>query len=371
VPANLAEASSLRCAGCGFSGAPPPEVGSQLHAARAMLFSLDVRLRQLSSAQRRALERASTYRLAFILVASILALLLSCWALAGLSIMRAPEDPTDDPGVSGILFALMPISFFAVIALASYRYIQRKHRALENACAARPPREKGEPAGCHVCGAPLSASSEHCIVRCAFCQADNLVAPQVFARISGKQAGVADAIERDIAREASAASGAAGVSGMLMLPAAIAMPFVAILWMIIMGVALHFVELAPNMKYRYVTVTTPAGECVARLRRRGGKEFLDFSINHPEGVPEEQAPPEGARLETFDVTALRDRTIRMRSGKAGRIVKMYETAGPSNDNSMEIEPVEGGSTESRYVRGACFAEPSPPAAGSGAPANPK
>jgi hypothetical protein len=136
-----------------------------------------------------------------------------------------------------------------------------------------------------------------------------------------------------------------------------------------MGVVLHVVEIAPSMKYRYVVVATPAGPCVARLRRKEGKEYLDFGINRPEGVPEEQAPPEGAPLETLDVTALRDRTIRMKSGKAGRVVKMYETPGPSNDNSIEIEALEGGSTESRNVRGACFADPAPAPAGSSAPAS--
>lgn len=362
MPANLADPSALRCAACGFFGAPPPEIGGRLHAARGVLFGLDVRLRQLSAAQRRALTNAANYRLEFILISAILAVLLSCWAIPGVTSVLSPHDPTDDRGVSALLLAVLPLCSFTALALIVYRVLRRKHQALEDACAARPPREKGEPAGCHVCGAPLSAGGADFVARCAFCQADNIVDPQVLTRAGGQQVSAADAIERSVEREARATAGATGLAGALMLPAAIAMPFLAVLWIIILSLPLIFIELPANTKYRYVAVSTPAGQCIARLRKkRTGEQYLDFGSTPPEGVPEQEAPKEGAELETFDAMAMMGRVVRMESGKKGRVVKIYETPGFSEDNDIDIEPLEGGKTEWRSMCGACFAE------GDGAP----
>jgi hypothetical protein len=355
APANLAAPDVLRCAACGFFGAPPPEIGQRLHAARGLLFSLDVRLRQLSHAQRRAIEGAAQLRLLYFILSSIIAVPLALWALFALAAVVSSDDPTDDYGVAAYVLAVAPLLVFGALTALGHRYIRRKQRALEDACAARPPRERGEPAGCHVCGAPLAPGSG--IARCSFCHADNLVEAGALSRLSRGHFVGADAIEQTITREARSATTVAGLTSALLLPAAIAAPILVVFWIFIVSFVLHFIKLEPSMKFRYVTVSTPAGQCIARLRRQEHKPTFDFGIQRPEGVPEKQPVPDGASLDPLDIKALYGRTVRMTSGKPGRIVRGYRTPGISPDNDIEIEPLEGGDSESRIAMGVCLAEP--------------
>src|SRR6185436_3040915 len=92
APANLAAPDAFHCSACGFSGAPPPAAHAQLHAARSVLFRLDVCLRQLSDAQRRTLEKARSQRRLFVTFSAILFVPFLIWGMGGISAQLAPED---------------------------------------------------------------------------------------------------------------------------------------------------------------------------------------------------------------------------------------------------------------------------------------
>jgi hypothetical protein len=355
APANLAAPDVLRCAACGFFGAPPPEVGQRLHAARALLFTIDVRLRQLSDAQRRAIEGAARLRNIFIIISAIIAVPLALWALFGSLVSAGSSDPTDDYGVTGYVLAVAPLLLFGALTALGHSYIRRKQGALEAACAARPPRATGEPAGCHVCGAPLAAGSG--IARCSFCHADNIVEPGVLSRLSRGHSVGADAIEQTIAKEARSVAAVTGFTTALLLPAVIAAPIIVLFWTFVLTLALTFIKLEPSMKFRYATVSTPAGQCVARLRLLDGKPTFELGVWRPAGVDERQPVPDGASPDSFDISALHGRTVRMKSGKPGRVVRSYQTPGLSADNNIVIQPLEGGEPESRIAMGVCLAEP--------------
>lgn len=360
MPVNLAAPEVLRCAACGFAGVPPPAIGQRLHAARGILFGLDVRLRQLSAKQRGAIEGASNLRSLFLILSSLIAIPLAIWALAGVAV--SVDDSTgEDYGVTGIVMAIGPLLSYGAISVLGYRYIRRRQRALEDACSAQPPREKGEPAACHVCGAPLAVGAQRGIVRCAFCQADNLIDPSVLSGLSGRQTHAAESIEQTIQREGRAAASVTGVTGALLLLMAAALPFLVVFAAMVVSVLLMFIELQPSLKYSYVTVTTSSGQCVARWRADNQKNvYLDFGSNPPAGMTEKQPPPEGPPLEQFRITALHGRLVRMKSGEPGRVVRSYSNPGLSTDNEIEIEPVKGGALETRKVMGVCFADEAAP-----------
>ena len=81
------------------------------------------------------------------------------------------------------LIAILPLPLSVFVGgLGAVILVRRVVRKLEARCAAIPPSKPGESASCHVCGAPLAAVGEQAVVRCQYCQSDNLVSAKVLDR---------------------------------------------------------------------------------------------------------------------------------------------------------------------------------------------
>lgn len=353
--ANLAAPELLSCPACGFRGPPPADAYQKLQAARHMLFGLDVRLRQLGDAQRRSLETARSKRRGFLFITVVFAFPFALWALASLGSQLDPVDPADSSSPEGVFFALGPLAFFALGASLSYRFIKERQQRLEQACAARPPRVQGEPAACHVCGAPLHSAAGVAVVRCGFCQADNLVEPRVLARLNRAGVRVAGQIEDEVQTQARAMSREAGLANALLVPMIFAAPTLMLVGLFGIGVPLMFIDKAPNLAIRYVEVTgVGTGTCVARLRQRRDGAHLDFGKSPPPGMVLESLPRPGRDIGTFDVKALEGRIVRSKEGKPARVVRSFQQLVMALDNHVEIEPVGGGPRQAREATGICF-----------------
>lgn len=355
APANLAAPDAFHCSACGFSGAPPPAAHAQLHAARSVLLRLDVSLRQLSEAQRRSLERAQRQRRLFVAFSAILFVPFLIWGMGGIGAQLAPQDPTEAFGLGGLVLTLGPLALYVLLSSLSYGQIRGKQRRLEEACAARPPRATGEPVGCHVCGAPLAQRSGQAVVRCAYCQADNLVDPRVLARLSHAETRVAGAIEEEVVQHARAAASEAGFASLRLIPITLAAPFIVLVAIFVVGVPLTMIEEAPNLNFRYVFVPVSGGTCIARLRQHQKKPQLDFGKVPPAGMQEKQSPPQGLSLLPFAVTRLDGSIVRSKAGQPARVVRSFQTVAFTLDNRIEIEPLTGGAHEKREIRGTCLA----------------
>lgn len=207
------------CGHCGERFAFEGEIEARVVAARALIASLDVRRRQLTETERRALGRAGFAHGCFVLVLVVLAL---AFGVPIAMLGSAFFDPGGPPPLGQVAwFFLPPVLVFVVFVVPSIAYdrsLRRRRRVLEDACAAVPPEGPGQPATCHLCGAPLlhSKTSEG-IVRCASCAADNVVDPVVLARAARRETATLDDFEAEVKAHGTSTAGAA-LRGVTLLP---------------------------------------------------------------------------------------------------------------------------------------------------------
>lgn len=349
---SLATPDGLACAACGSHSPAPPELRQRLHAARALLFGLDVRLRQLTVAQRASLEKARRRRKLFWTISAVLLVPFAIWGAGGLSAALDPFDPASEFGAGGLFLTLGPLALFLFFTLVMAGQIRKRQQALEAACAARPPPVPGAPAACHVCGAPL-APAQGAIVRCAHCDADNLVEPKVLARISAAQAAGAGALEVELARHASATAKEAGFGSAMLFPMVLAAPLLVLVCIFVVGIPLSFIEVSPNPKLRYAHAPVGAETCFARVRKERTGMELDFGKPPPDGATERRPIVEGVPYETFGYEAVLGKTVRMSDGGDGKITRAFESFALPLDNKVEIAAPDG-RLETHEVRGLCL-----------------
>ncbi len=142
-------------------------------------------------------------------------------------------------------------------------HAQQSSGGSREACAARPPAAPGEPAACHVCGAPLGAG-DGAIARCGFCrrrQPGRRGRPRAGARAPGRDPAVVRAgRERRARLFGRATSGAAAV----VVATALAVPVASF----VLGVTVTLVgesrRLPVDAAVTYAVVGTPLGQCIGR-----------------------------------------------------------------------------------------------------------
>lgn len=354
VPLSLASPDVVACEACGRQSAAPPELRQRLHAARALVFGVDVRLRQLSLAQRKSLEGAHRQRRVFWIVSGVLLLPFLIWAAGGIGAALEPFDPTNEFGVGGLILTLGPLVMFVGFTVVMAGQIRKRQRALELACAARPLPGSASLAACHVCGAPL-ATTAGAIARCAHCEADNLVDPRVLARLSAQQSAGAGALEMEVEHHASSASKEAGLGTAMLLPMVLAAPFFVLVGIFVIGIPLSFIEVEPSAVIRYAHAPVGAATCFARVRKERTGMELDFGRNRPEGMPERRLPIEGVPLATFGFEEALGKKVRMKDGETGTVTRAFQSFALPNDNQVEIVAADG-RVEAHEVRGLCLAE---------------
>lgn len=173
---SLASPDWMTCAGCRYAGAPEPNVREGLYAAREALWAVDARRRQLGWAQQRIGAGARSGGGIGCLFAILVAPFAGCGSLMFFGLRKGNSED-----VGQAAFFLGPAIFILLVGgLISYA-LKKTRAKLEQACAAVPPAVPGAPPGCHVCGADLPAVdlSRQAVVRCKYCQADNVIRPDV------------------------------------------------------------------------------------------------------------------------------------------------------------------------------------------------
>lgn len=206
------------CVHCGTHSPLPPSVHAGIHAARQLLGALDVRHRQLTETEQRALTWEGRLRGCFVVVfGGVTALMIAFIALFVLGVFVGEGGFTIFTATWLLLPFVAMLVGFVLLARGYLRRLTRARESLERACAAVPPRHPGEAAGCHVCGGPLEGYGSAPVARCVYCSADNLVAPEVLARTTRDEALVLDGFEAAVKGEASIGSRSAA-KGILLLP---------------------------------------------------------------------------------------------------------------------------------------------------------
>ncbi|HJL17251.1 MAG TPA: hypothetical protein RMH99_16410 [Sandaracinaceae bacterium LLY-WYZ-13_1] len=265
-PVCVATPEVYACRSCGYRGTPSPDVAQRLAQARQLLFGLDARHRQLGGIQRRLLRsaRRSPWRVAGYFVGGLLLMApcVGCALLFGL---------TPHPSYTLALSCGAPPLFLGVVGLGVVVVSFRRRRSLERACSATPPAVEGEPARCHVCGGPLPSGSlrSRGIVRCEYCQADNLVDPARLRAMGAQRHADLSRVEDAVRQEGRALHRESNVAVLAMLGVfgLAGMSFACVL---AVGTAIvPYLESPLNEDLEYVLVETPRlGACFARVNGR-------------------------------------------------------------------------------------------------------
>ena len=323
-PLSLATPDRMACLSCGYAGAVPPEAQAQLHAAGQILHSMRARDRQLSAQQQRALGSTRSAALGYWLVTA--AVSLPSLACAGFGALATYGSKRAEPWF--IAASLAPIVLFAIAAIGGFRWVQRRYAKLAITCAAIPPAAPGQPAGCHVCGAPLAIGSTM-VVRCAHCAADNVVAPAVLAAAERQRATQVSGFESIVRREATMTRTVARQATLAILVSAVGAPFFTFVVMLGIAMVLSLTEGPFDPAYRLGLVTTPGGKCIAHVYpRKDGKWLLGFGSNPPAGMKSievRDSVDDLPAMTAADFTGKRVRAADDGRPPAGVITRVYST----------------------------------------------
>lgn len=363
---SLATSERIRCLACGHDGPPAPDVAERLRVAGAMLRGLDVRERQLDASQGRAIQRALGERTMLRFVVALTSLLPALWAAFFLMISLL-----DDEGERGSLVILLPpmllpLAIYGGLVALVLRHAGRKREGLLALCAAEPPNAPGEPASCHVCGAPLVGEATRAVARCSYCEADNVVDPQALDAARRRRESSVGSIEQAVQTEARAATFASVGAGFGAIAALIAAPLVGLgltfaLWFAI-GMGIAIVDKKPYV-HRYVLVETEHGRCVGRAVQRKGVQEIDLGKDRDKGA--RVWLPRSREVADISLNELLGRRVLLPSGVEGT-VKKFRGDFTSGQNLLISD--KGQSS----VEGVCLVDPSatPPSSSSGASATP-
>lgn len=264
--ASLAQAGHIACPSCGYVGLPEADAAQQLQAASLVLRSIDVRARQLTDRQRRALLRArgGAWRLLAFLFVGLLPLA-PCGLCSGLFLLG-------DQRSSFPLFMMCasPFLFLAMTGGVVVVWAWRQQRKLEEACAAAPPRVAGQGACCHVCGGELPPPdlAARGIVRCPYCQADNMVDARVLARLGHKRSADIGDFEASVRHEGSRLGLTTGLATGVVVLLALLAPLSCLASAFVVQRVATGIERPVNEQRHYLLVETPAGPCFTYVNQR-------------------------------------------------------------------------------------------------------
>ena len=321
VAVSLATPDTLACGTCGTQSPTPPRERAEINKAAEILGAMDERSRQLSASARKAIASSRSSMLYFGLALGLGAVPVLIWTLLALVSTIAEGRPVWE--ALWLVFTLVPL---VVLGALGTVWLRSRKRKLEDACAARPPLRPNEPAGCAVCGAPLPNSTD-ALVRCTYCQADNLVDPAVLERSKKNQSMAFDNYAQALQLRAQGISSAAGVASGVAVGVGCASPAVAIVLLVITTVVLFvFVREPADAKAEYVAVPHGKTACLAELNRKeDGSATLDFQGNEPEGMKSYREIPSLKGYRVFDAKSLVGVKVRDSNGTAGKVEKVQST----------------------------------------------
>ncbi|WP_437334927.1 hypothetical protein [Sorangium sp. So ce394] len=348
APVSLASPDLMECAACHYRGPPPAEAAQGLRAAAHVVFQTDARRRQLSDALRRMLVAASRRHARLLVVFSLASVPIT--ALAAIILLGVWVSPdTEGNLVTGGMVVAAWLGTVgtgaAVLAL-----MRRRQRRIEEACAARPPAAPGEPAACHVCGAPLGGG-DGAIARCGFCAADNLIAPAVLERVRARQVVILRSFEQAVSAELASFGRATSGAAAAVVATAVVVPIAAFVLAIAAVLVGESRRRPIDATVRYAAVSTPVGQCIGKIvPKADGGTVVRFGGFRRVELPEEQAIAPGAPVEAVSPGALVGRFVTAKQG-AGVVEGVFLS--PLTGNSAEVKREDGTSFTSS-VAGLCL-----------------
>jgi len=277
-PVSIAWPDRLVCDACGYDGPMPEATAARLRAAGESLHRLDASHRQLSRGQRAALSSGCLSAGIYGALACVLGIPALCSMSCGIYFVLDYERA--DPGA---LFFAVSGALVLVVTVACAAWITRTRDKLRLAASATPPPVAGAPARCRACAAPLAAGTE-AVVRCEFCGADNLVAPEVLGRVVQQRVEVLAGFEERVAADAGDVRRAALRAVAALVVTFVVTPFLVFAGTVVVLVVQSYVERPPH-EFRYAIVDTEAGRCVARLTPAGGGYDLTYAYPPVESMP--------------------------------------------------------------------------------------
>jgi DNA-directed RNA polymerase subunit RPC12/RpoP len=300
APTPLAlNVDKVDCNYCDYIGELSPEDRQRIEAAKVVLHQSQAHQRQLTAQQRRALARVSTIRDGGVILVSFVGIkaLLFVAPFVLLMVLALVIGFSLD---SIYLFCMtaLPISLLFLLVLvpsgAWFRRLNSQLKEVEFACAAIPPGRKGYPAKCYVCGGNLVSEGVQLVVRCSYCEADNLVAPKMLQTVGAVRKWDLDTHHGQISTKISRL-GQWSIFGIILFPIwTVAMVvMVGILW-ITVGISVGDIEddLPTERGKQVAWVSTPKGTCLVSVEflRSKSKEKL-FWMSEDESLMVKKRSP--------------------------------------------------------------------------------
>ncbi|MBX3183098.1 MAG: hypothetical protein KIT72_17075 [Polyangiaceae bacterium] len=346
-PVSLAAPEHLHCRYCQYAGSPDPAVVAELHHARAALWQIDTGRRQLSSQQRRMVERAQGQSLGLMALLALVSLpLLLC---GGCSTWVFIADDLHTSSLPFLVVGLFPPALVLGLGLLLLRIHRGGVQRLARSCAAVPPSAPGQPALCHVCGAPLTSEASRGVVRCGFCQADNVVASDIMKQAAQQQTLVMSSMHQSITTEATRLSHHSVTTLLLTLVTALASPVLALLLMCGATMVLKSIPAEVDENEEYAALSISGTTCFASLERKGGGYEANLAPRFPHRPNPIRLTP--AELKVVKVKDLMGRQVLLEGNRPAKVVRLERTQGDRHTKLV----LEGG--DRFNVRGAC--EPPP------------
>jgi hypothetical protein len=344
VPASLATPNQIQCRYCGYQGEPSAEAVTHMNAAAAMIATRAAELRQLSGRQQRALGVSSPIVLTLSLLGAALYFTPVTWVLAYFARHLVSS------GTAGLMVTLSA-SLMAVPLLLGVVRVWWNHRSLRKACTAAPPEAPGEPSRCHVCGAPLTPEAGKVVARCAFCQADNFIAPALVEAQRRNLVVVVDQFEAEVDRRSSAASRGVGRILMFLGVSTLVAPMLGVA--AVKGLELY----AVYRPAEYVLIPQYGATCIARVHHTElGRRSYNFSPSEPL-FNDDAIPWVGSRKTVFR-DALVGRKVIVGGGMEGTITGFKSR--PELDNDWDAIISAPGGKRRQPLCELCLVEGSPP-----------
>jgi DNA-directed RNA polymerase subunit RPC12/RpoP len=341
---SLASPDTFFCDACHYTAPHPPAVSAQLRDAARSLSAIDAREKQLGAGQRRAL-RLSGWVFGLYL-AFVLLLIFPILFSAGCTCVYAVDKNVMASLIFGLPSVIVPLA-----ALVGGVVLYRTRSRLLEQSSALPPLAPGETARCRACGAPVTETGRHLIVRCAFCGTDNLVDPRVLGWLRTRVQHTNHAVSMMEQRGALAVG--TGVLGLVVLPVfSLAVPVVlGVVVLSFWAFVVDTIENPADLKTRYVLEEVPA----VQLRCYGvvNEEKTELNFGFPpreaglESLPHIRKFAAGEAPASSDVRSLigqriliGDRGSKPLRERVARVVRVYR-APTSQGNSVVLVDDQG------------------------------
>jgi len=311
----------MTCTSCGYSGPVSPEAAQRLHAASALVRGLSTRERQLSGLQRKAIKSSGCLTALLIGVLVVLAIPALGFAVCGVALVSTEEGAaTTSFGASFLVTVFTPLVVLLVFGIGGMTWLRRSRKALRLAAAAEPPSQQGGAARCRLCGADLPSSNDP-VVRCAFCESDNLVDPQLLGQIATSQHAALNDYQQVVGTKTTAVSKALKNATFAIVMAVIVGPFSVVALFLTMGFVLSSIESPPDLDDQYGLIPTPGHTfCAASVYQHSeGDWIVNFWDYPPEGMEAFTRRPTLDGLQIVDANHFRGRRVSGRT-KDGEVV---------------------------------------------------